>query len=657
MILKQFRIRNYKGIEDSGEVDVGQLTVLVGKNESGKTSTLQALQKLKGAAPQTYDRLRDYPRGRNLKDFRPDLPVASALFDLSDVEIKRLTEIDPSLRAVRQVRVTRDYAGAYSYEFTPYQAPMTNRAARTKIEDFLETIGPKDVPSLRALLAALPQDDLPLAGTPEAIEATKSQLGPLGETDPGVLQGAVLLLSVLTPEAKQAAGFRAATPLIESWLPVFVYFDEYQTLPGRIDIPSFVDRRNRSVLNAEDETMKTLVSLAGLDLDELLRLDQAADKTERTLLTNRASLAVTGEVAQYWKQREYQAEFRLDGPTLTIWVKDNVDQALVALDERSKGFRWFFSFYVVFRAQSAAQFKGAILLLDEPGLHLHASAQEDLIRVLWRLAQNNQVIYTTHSPFMIDMDALENIRTCTETGGAGIKVSNNPWSTDRDAVFPLQAALGFGLSQSLAVGKENLLVEGPSDYWILTSLRRMFTAANKQSVNRAVALTQTAGASKMPGMAAMMSGQGLGVIALLDHDGAGNLARDDIVKNKVLPDKLVLSISAAFDQAKVPAEAELEDLFPEDFYVKYLNRAYAKELGNSPLTTPLQSKKPRLCARIEDGLGARGIPFHKTRAARLMAEDFQNQAPGDLPGTTVENFERLFKTVEAARAKLPKKSD
>src|SRR3984893_17940713 len=311
MILKQFRIRNYKGIEDSGEVDVGQLTVLVGKNESGKTSTLQALQKLKGATPQTYDRLRDYPRGRNLKDFCPDLPVTSALFDLSESEVKGLAEIDPSLRPVRQVRVTRDYAGVYTFELTPYEAPMTNREARAKIEEFLEAIQTRDAPPVRALLAALPPDDQPLASSPQEIEAVKSQLAPLVETEPAVLQGATLLLAVLAPQGKQAAGFRAATPLIESWLPVFVYFDEYQTLPGRIDIPSFLDRRNRGVLNAEDETMKTLVALAGLDLDELQRLDLAPDKTERTLLANRASLAVTGEVAQYWKQREYQAEFRL----------------------------------------------------------------------------------------------------------------------------------------------------------------------------------------------------------------------------------------------------------------------------------------------------------------------------------------------------------
>src|SRR5713101_2364115 len=424
MILKRFRIRNYKGIEDSGDVDVGPLTVLVGKNESGKTSTLQALQKLKSATPLTYDRLREYPRDRNLTEFRSGLPVASAIFELTDDARKQLGGVDLSIRPVAQVGVTRDYAGLYTYEFMPYQAPMTNRAARGKLTQFLESIAPRELPTFRALLDALPQDDLPLAATPEMIEGAGNQIA--GEADPGVLQGAALLLSTLTPEAKQAAGFRAATPLVQGWLPVFIYFDEYQTLPGRVDIPSFLDRRNRGVPTAEDETMTTLVSLAGLSLDELEQLNQAADKTERTLLTNRASLAVTGEVAQYWKQREYQAEFRLDGPTLTIWVKDNVDQALVALDERSKGFRWFFSFYVVFRAQSAAQFKGAILLLDEPGLHLHASAQEDLIRVLWTLAQNNQVIYTTHSPFMIDMDTLESVRTCTETGGGGVKISNNP---------------------------------------------------------------------------------------------------------------------------------------------------------------------------------------------------------------------------------------
>ncbi len=73
----------------------------------------------------------------------------------------------------------------------------------------------------------------------------------------------------------------------------------------------------------------------------------------------------------------------------------------VELDQRSEGFRWPASFFVVFRAQAKEKLTNAILLLDEPGLHLHALKQREFRRTLDKLAQDNQIVYTTHSPFMV----------------------------------------------------------------------------------------------------------------------------------------------------------------------------------------------------------------------------------------------------------------
>lgn len=123
---------------------------------------------------------------------------------------------------------------------------------------------------------------------------------------------------------------------------------------------------------------------------------------------------MTGDLVDIWEQRENLIDFYLDGDYMRLWVTDNIDGSRIELEQRGKGFQWFLSFYIVFNVESAEGHKEAILLLDDPGLYLHASAQANLITVLRRLSKKNQLIYTTHSPFMIDIEALDTIRTVTE---------------------------------------------------------------------------------------------------------------------------------------------------------------------------------------------------------------------------------------------------
>ena len=140
----------------------------------------------------------------------------------------------------------------------------------------------------------------------------------------------------------------------------------------------------------------------------------------------------------------------------------------VNLDERSRGLRWFFSFYVIFAADTAdGVAENAILLLDEPGLHLHAVAQRNLIDH-FKHGFHNQIIYTTHSPFMIPVDDLASVRTVNISQDVGTTVTNDP-TGDVKTLFPLQTALGYDLTQTMFVGSKDLVVEGVSDFWYLSS--------------------------------------------------------------------------------------------------------------------------------------------------------------------------------------------
>ena len=134
----------------------------------------------------------------------------------------------------------------------------------------------------------------------------------------------------------------------------------------------------------------------------------------------------------------------------------------VPFDERSRGFVWFFSFLAYFSEIEQESSRPLILLLDEPGLSLHAKAQADLLRFLdERLAPEHQVLFTTHSPFMVDPQRMHRVRTVEDREDGGTTVSADVLKADSDTVFPLMAAMGVDLTQTLWVGP-CLLYTSPS---------------------------------------------------------------------------------------------------------------------------------------------------------------------------------------------------
>ena len=139
-------------------------------------------------------------------------------------------------------------------------------------------------------------------------------------------------------------------------------------------------------------------------------------------------------------------------------IKNRRHGVTVGFDDRSAGFVWFFSFLVWFSQVRKNYGDNVVLLLDEPGLGLHAKAQADLLRYINdKLVPAGQVIYTTHSPFMVDPNRLDAVlRTVEDVGGEGevegTKVGDQVFSTDADTLFPLQAALGYDITQTLSSG-------------------------------------------------------------------------------------------------------------------------------------------------------------------------------------------------------------
>lgn len=647
MFVKRFHITDYKCIRDSGWVATERVTALVGKNESGKTAVLEALQKFYGDGDVQFAP-KDFPRDRS-KEHSPDKVCVEIQFLLNDTDKTALGQIIPELANVDLVRITKTYGNHYFVDLglpSDYTPPNLDELENSLKSD-LDPNAPLDAQILEALeklLGSVSNEgtDLSLAWA-----TFENSLTPIAAM-PAAAQIVTEIKTRGKKEVEQIkhllnAPNRAQDKVLEL-LPKFVYFEDYDIIEGKVNVQQFAAAKTAGVLKGEFKTVNNLLAMARLDVNHLIELEKAGDTESRAILCHQASTEITGLTTKYWKQRSYNVQFRVDGPMLTTYVLDEVNGSPIALEDRSKGFKTQFSFNVNFHAATQSELKGAVLLLDEPGLHLHASAQANLLRLIDDLSVHNQIVYSTHSPFMIDPRNLGRVRICRETyEDDAPQVTDQYWTGDADSVFPLLSALGYDLSQSLFVGRNNLILEGITDYWYLTTISERLKELNRKGLKDKITVTPVGGAGKVYYMAVFMAGQKLDVVALLDSETEGRKVKQELIKNKILKERKVLLVSESFDVGK---EMDMEDLIPEDFYLRLVEESYKQELGGQQisLSTP---HAPRIVVALTEFFESRSVQFHKTRPARLFLTRFSTLRTEDIPTELLDNFEKLIKTINA----------
>ena len=455
------------------------------------------------------------------------------------------------------------------------------------------------------------------------------------------------LLSELEEQATTITGYddsmEKGRELVRKWVPRFVYVSDFPELSGYQDLDAFISQRGQNPsLKEREDNFEKLAEVAGFDPKELHQHREDAER--RGQLLNRASSVITGEIKRLWKDRSLMVRIGIDGRHVTVLVSDPNQQYPVEinLDERSRGFRWFFAFYVTFSADTqGGDADGAVLLLDEPGLYLHAKSQEHLLRHL-RQDYTNQIIYSTHSPFMIPPDAIDIVRTVNIDETKGTTVSQTPTGNSR-TLFPLQAALGYQLSQTLFVGHSNLIVEGVTDFSILSAVNTHFVGNGTSGLPEELTITPAGGAGKISYLAALLASEELNVLVLLDDDRAGRDTQKDLVTNKLLRDTAVLFVTETMNPK--PSEADIEDLIEPAVYDKLVADTYKNELKGKKLN--LNASIPRIVKRYEEAFEALGMEFHKTRPAREFLSRMGSDPTSVLPASSAARFAAVFKSVTA----------
>jgi predicted ATP-dependent endonuclease of OLD family len=251
----------------------------------------------------------------------------------------------------------------------------------------------------------------------------------------------------------------------------------------------------------------------------------------------------------------------------------------VPFSERSAGFIWFFSFLVKF-AQIKKSHGNVILLLDEPGLTLHGTAQKDLLRYFAeQIAPNHQLIWTTHSPFMVPADDLASVRTVEDVvqldkrgrkASIGTKIRSDVLTTDPQTNFPIFGAMGFEVTQTLVIGTNTLLVEGPSDILYLQSASAALKALGRTHLSPNWAICPSGGIDKVLPFVRLFYGNKLNVAVLTDYDRGQKRKLEDLHRAALLEhDRIILATEIAGKE-----EADIEDFFDAAFFVDLVNRTY-----------------------------------------------------------------------------------
>jgi predicted ATPase len=458
MELTKVRIRNFRSINDSGDITVGKITALVGRNESGKSAMLLALAALNPAGGrQPFSQIKDFPRGRRLEECKLDTPVVETRWKLSPDETAQIAKTLNYGAPIIEVSIGHGYSPDPQVKLEGIQEPTLNGEDVNAIVSHLRTdltqrIAALEAPDRANCEAAwqrleesgsLTSDKKAwAAAVAPALADLRMRLGEAAVTLDDAQSASLLQIEThanLIGGFDQAHANARALPL--SWLPIFVYVSDLPELNGHQNLDSFTQQRGQdpSIKEREDNFAK-LAKIA--EFDPVYLNTHRDDYETRAQILNRAGALVTGEIRRLWKDRTLMIRFNLDGPHLAVLVSDSNAKypVEVNLDERSRGFRWFFAFYITFSADTqGGNADGAILLLDEPGLHLHAKSQEDLLGHL-RHDYKNQIIYTTHSPFMVPPDAINIVRTVNIDPEQGTTVTDSPSEaspqTDESCIVP-----------------------------------------------------------------------------------------------------------------------------------------------------------------------------------------------------------------------------
>jgi predicted ATP-dependent endonuclease of OLD family len=604
MRLRKFRVQGYRCIHDSGEIKVGDLAAFVGRNESGKTTILEALTLLNKDTKLSELDLCD----EMTEELKSEIRLAEGEFVLNEKETALIREKFPNLQDIRTMKIYRtNKQPRVQYDFGDVKISGEASKRLNSWENFVDRI--------KSFVAAMPNpirirvDTKFLSAPPprtrevfmDIMAEFNNNIYLLASQEPQIIsewKDIYQDLESIFDNMLIGTNERSALDnFIEDKLhPRFVYFSDYKKILGNIDLEEFVREtkgiRAKGLEYVEEfdkaETVNNLFYLAELDAQKLEEVQNSPSRLIKLLHTS--SRRLSERLNPAWKGDPIHVELRWNpGNVLSVVISDVHKDGTVTntglLNRRAEGFKWTFSFIVNFAAETQkAELKEAILLLDEPARNLHPAQQRGISDLLKGLAGSNQILYATHSPFMIFDYTQGNLLVVELDKRRHLsKIYYDYWNADDQTLIPILYGLSRGLVESVVdkqIGFNSrpvIIVETMSDCMYLNAFDRFLKDPNlsMNPLNIVAAYNK----NSVMSLAIFYKNHGYDTFILLDNTEESRKIAAELQSNEFKSVQMVF-----FELAGQP-KLFIEDLLMDDDYLYAVNQTYEVKLRKEGYVT------------------------------------------------------------------------
>lgn len=574
MKLTKFRVTNFRSIVDSGDVDLASdITVLAGKNEAGKTVLLKALEKFNQAENFDDD---DIPM--DAEGVEPDVTLTFQLDrrDLTELLGDIRLPIGMNREALLGIpfSVTKHFNNSYSFQ--EGDGSVVDFLLTSKIKKRRQCIEKlnKNFSRLKTIFVQNSIEIFPLKEIEKIqgqhvvklktvflpqIDAVINSL-PTGSQEEGKAFKQEVT-QALTEYNQLSEEYNTNKEKLLKCIPNLVYFeafDKEDALPFEVDLAT-----------AKTHTsVKRYCTISGLDLEDLTNPELSTQT--KLKYAKKASAVLEGDFRDCWQQDKIDLRVELNGDRLIFAFYEKGKEEPFRMEQRSKGLQWFLAFYLLLKAEVKNYY--SIVLIDEPGLFVHAQAQNDILDVLTNLAKENQILLTTHSPYLIDPNRLDRIRLVIKDfnkrrdRGTKVFTLTSDAASDRTTLMPIITAIGLDVTKQLTIAADhNLILEGISDYYYLQAALKFVPASIVKKLEH-VHFIPLKGADNTPPIVSLLIGWKLGFHVLLDNDEKGRNIKEILLQKLLLNENNISVVSETHGH-------QIEDLFSKkDFNIHVLER-------------------------------------------------------------------------------------
>lgn len=590
MKIKKIRIKNFKSIKDTGDIIINDdLYVLAGQNESGKSSIFEALN-----------------------CFEEDK------FSRDNINF----ELEQSNNLIQEVKITyesldNDFLNDCTNELTKL---VKQKNVNLSFDELPEVVDINKLSHIKSFTITKKSDfnkdesNLIVEIDENAMKIVLSAINSFYSKN--IKSNIKIKKELLTTEKNK----KDIAEIFWKNSPNIIFFKDFQSLlPDKILINVIGDENVKG-----SKAVQNLESLLDMKFLEISKKSIAQKNSKAST----ESLKVSSTFQKDWNQRlftdnEVNIRFFIEknaqgSDEVSFFVETKRDE-LLPPRKRSQGMIWFLSLWLELKANE--NFKNLILLFDEPGLYLHIKANRDMVSLFKKLvAKGHQIIYSTHSPSLIDTDILSNIGLVYNdkkygTRTEGLTSSRFNSKNKMDALYPISEAMGMEpLRDFSAFKQKNVLVEGLSDFWILKGFKEILKVKENYEFIPCIGIKQ----NKISPLISFCIGYGLEWLLVMDGGEIPKKTKDDLIKclNLESDDKIFL----------LP-EKEIENMFHFNDLLQ-VNSNYKQNNNSKPYNVIGKKRKIIFSKQF----------YNQVKSGKLKKTSIEN--------STIEKFQIIFDWID-----------